>query len=159
MSRDVFAAALSDPRLRSAIVAAVPNSPLQFVLTAKVFWCRRTNSSCWYVLNEMPFKQYVIVGRRLPDEAHPNKAADDALYKMVIYAPDVIKAKSKYYYFLSQLLKTKRSTAEVVSVTEVQERNTTRVKNYTVWLRYQSRTGQVNMLKETRATSVAAAVE
>ncbi|KAK4536713.1 hypothetical protein CDCA_CDCA09G2738 [Cyanidium caldarium] len=107
----------------------------------------------------MPFKQYVIVGRRLPDPKRPHKAADDALYKMIIYAPDPIKAKSKYYYFLSQLLKTKRSTAEVVSVTEVQERNTTRVKNYTVWLRYQSRTGQVNMLKEARATSVAAAVE
>jgi large subunit ribosomal protein L18Ae len=114
----------------------------------------------WALLNwSMPFKQYVVVGRRLPEQQLVKGAVDDTLYKMVIYAPDPVKAKSKYYYFLSQLLKTKRSTAEVVAITEVKERDTTRVKNYTIWLRYRSRTGQVNMLKETRATSVAGAVE
>jgi large subunit ribosomal protein L18Ae len=107
----------------------------------------------------MPFKQYVVVGRRLPEPQASKGTADDTLYKMIIYAPDPVKAKSKYYYFLSQLLKTKRSTAEIVAITEVKERDTTRVKNYTVWLRYRSRTGPVNMLKEARATSVAAAVE
>lgn len=85
-------------------------------------------------------RHYKIIGRRMPSEKEPHPK----LYKMTIFAPDQVVAKSRFWYFVKKLKKIKKSTGEVVEVKEVQEKNPAqRVKNYGIWLRYQSRTGKL----------------
>jgi large subunit ribosomal protein L18Ae len=88
-------------------------------------------------------RHYKIIGRKLPSDKEPHPK----LYKMTIFAPDHVIAKSRFWYFLKKLKKIKKSNGEVVEVKEVQEKNPAkRVKNYGIWLRYQSRTGMFDRL-------------
>lgn len=78
---------------------------------------------------------------------------------MTIFAPDHIVAKSRFWYFLSKLKKIKKANGEIVEIKEIQESNAAdRVKNYGVWLRYNSRTGSHNMYREYRDISTNNAV-
>ncbi|KAJ1829699.1 60S ribosomal protein L20B [Coemansia sp. RSA 2599] len=99
--------------------------------------------------------EYQVIGRRLPSEQEPTPK----LFRMRIFAPNVVVAKSRYWYFLSKLHKAKRASGEIVSVNEIFESKPLTVKNYGIWLRYDSRSGTHNMYKEYRETSRAAAVE
>jgi len=99
-------------------------------------------------------KQYEVIGRKLPSE----KEANPPLYKMRIFAPERIVAKSRFWYFLRQLRKFKKMTGEIVSITEIPEKSPVRVKNFGIWLRYDSRSGTHNMYREYRELSVAGAV-
>ncbi|KAJ2727156.1 60S ribosomal protein L20B [Coemansia sp. Benny D115] len=99
--------------------------------------------------------EYQVIGRRLPSEQEPTPR----LFRMRIFAPNVVVAKSRYWYFLSKLHKAKRASGEIVSVNEIFESKPLTVKNYGIWLRYDSRSGTHNMYKEYRETSRAAAVE
>jgi large subunit ribosomal protein L18Ae len=56
-----------------------------------------------------------VIGRKLPTA----KEATTPLYKMRIFAPDYIVAKSRFWYFLRQLRKFKSSTGEIVNIKEV----------------------------------------
>ncbi|KAH9425053.1 ribosomal protein L18A [Dermatophagoides pteronyssinus] len=95
-------------------------------------------------------RQYRIVGRHLVNDRNPNPP----LYRMTIFAPDAIIAKSRFWYFLARLKKIKKANGEIVEIKEVQESNAAlRVKNYGVWLRYNSRTGSHNMYREYRDIS------
>lgn len=60
-------------------------------------------------------KEYEVIGRKLPTE----KEKTTPLYKMRIFAPDAIVAKSRFWYFLRQLKKFKKSTGEIVSLKQV----------------------------------------
>ena len=60
---------------------------------------------------------------------------------MRIFAPDMIVAKSRFWYFLRQLRKFKKTTGEIVSVEEIKERKPMQIKNFGIWLRYDSRSG------------------
>lgn len=60
-------------------------------------------------------KEYEVIGRRLPGP----KLLNPPLYKMRIFAPDCIVAKSRFWYFLGQLKKVKKTTGEIVSLKEV----------------------------------------
>ncbi|KAA0844938.1 hypothetical protein EYC86_24150, partial [Enterobacter hormaechei] len=44
-------------------------------------------------------KEYEVIGRKLASEAEPKPP----LYKMRIFSPDPIVAKSRFWYFLRQL--------------------------------------------------------
>jgi len=131
-------------------------------------------------------KQYEVIGRKLPSEKEKNPP----LYKMRIFAPERIVAKSRFWYFLRQLRKFKKMTGEIVSVKQVTNRwnkstcqcqkfrswryskiiisfgvvlqipetSPTRVKNFGIWLRYDSRSGTHNMYREYRELSTTAAV-
>lgn len=59
--------------------------------------------------------EFEVIGRKLPTEKEPTTP----LYKMRIFAPDGIVAKSRFWYFLRQLKKFKKSTGEIVSLREV----------------------------------------
>ena len=98
--------------------------------------------------------QYVIIGRARPTEKDPKPA----LLKMTIFAPNVVVGKSRFWYFVSQLRKLKKANGEVVDVQEVFEKNPDSIKNYGVWLRYDSRSGTHNMYREYRELTAAAAV-
>ncbi|KAJ1886881.1 60S ribosomal protein L20B, partial [Kickxella alabastrina] len=55
--------------------------------------------------------EYQVIGRRLPSEQEPTPK----LFRMRIFAPNVVVAKSRYWYFLSKLHKAKRANGEIVS--------------------------------------------
>ncbi|KAK1980805.1 ribosomal L18ae/LX protein domain-containing protein [Colletotrichum cereale] len=99
--------------------------------------------------------EYEVIGRHLPTESNPTPA----LYRMTIFAPNVTVAKSRYWYFLRGLKKVKKATGEIVSVKEIHEKHPLKVKNFGVWLRYDSRSGTHNMYKEYREMSRTDAVE
>jgi len=78
---------------------------------------------------------------------------------MTIYAPDEVVAKSRFWYFTRKLRRVKKANGEIVEVKEVfDKRPSLKVKNYGVWLRYNSRTGSHNMYREYRDLSTSAAV-
>lgn len=122
----------------------------------------------------MQLKEYKVIGRKLPSEKEPNPP----LYRMRIFAPDHIVAKSRFWYFLRQLRKFKKATGEIVSIQQVRlfdkvfavqlahhgflwqvhEKTPLKVKNFGIWLRYDSRSGTHNMYREYRDLTVSAAV-
>ncbi|XP_016164032.1 aspartic proteinase nepenthesin-1 [Arachis ipaensis] len=101
------------------------------------------------------FHQYQVVGRALPTEKdeHPK------IYRMKLWATNEVRAKSKFWYFLRKLKKVKKSNGQVLAINEIFEKNPTKINNYGIWLRYQSRTGYHNMYKEYRDTTLNGAVE
>ncbi|KVH97367.1 Ribosomal protein L18a [Cynara cardunculus var. scolymus] len=108
-------------------------------------------------LLEMSYKfhQFQVVGRALPTETdeHPK------IYRMKLWATNEVRAKSKFWYFLRKLKKVKKSNGQMLAINEIFEKNPTTIKNYGIWLRYQSRTGYHNMYKEYRDTTLNGAVE
>merc|ERR1711913_225604 len=102
----------------------------------------------------MGLKEYSVIGRKLPTEAEPNPQ----LYKMRVFAPDMVCAKSRFWYFVSKLKKMKKTSGEIVSVEEITEKTPLKIKNFGIWLRYDSRSGTHNMYREYRDLTVSAAV-
>jgi len=99
-------------------------------------------------------REFRVIGRKQPTENEP----ETPLYRMRIFAPDAIVAKSRFWYFLRQLRKFKKTTGEIVSVEEVKERKPLQVKNFGIWLRYDSRSGTHNMYREYRDLTVSGAI-
>jgi large subunit ribosomal protein L18Ae len=99
-------------------------------------------------------KEYKIIGRRLPSE----KLKKPPLFQMRIFAPDEVSAKSRFWFFLRRLKKLKKSHGEVVACDVVRDKKPTRIKNFGIWLRYESRSGTHNMYREYRDLTVAGAV-
>jgi len=99
-------------------------------------------------------REYQVIGRPKPTEAnkHPK------VYKMKIFAPSPVHAKSRFWYFLSRSWKSKAAAGEILSVIEVFERRPTTVKNFGLLCRYNSRTGTHNVYKEFRDVSRVGAV-
>ena len=59
--------------------------------------------------------EYQVVGRHLPSEANPTPK----LYRMRIFAPNDVVAKSRFWYFLMKLRKVKKANGEIVSLNVV----------------------------------------
>merc|ERR1712156_1397283 len=90
----------------------------------------------------------------MPTESEPVTP----LYRMRIFATDQIVAKSRFWYFLRQLRKFKKTTGEIVSVEEIREKKPLKIKNFGVCLRYDSRSGTHNMYREYRDLPVSSAI-
>jgi hypothetical protein len=60
-------------------------------------------------------REYQVIGRHLPSEANPAPK----LYRMRIFAPNTVVAKSRFWYFLMKLRKVKKANGEIVSLNEV----------------------------------------
>ncbi|KAI0777254.1 ribosomal L18ae/LX protein domain-containing protein [Trametes elegans] len=103
----------------------------------------------------MPLQEYQVVGRHLPTEAEPTPK----IYRMRIFAPNEVVAKSRFWYFLRQLKKVKKASGEIIGVNVIHEKKPLKVKNFGIWLRYDSRSGTHNMYKEFRELSRADAVK
>jgi len=99
-------------------------------------------------------RQYQVVGRHRATEDHPNPEA----YRMIIFAPNPVIAKSKFWYYLHQFRKMKKTTGEILDCVELTEKNNRIVKNYGIWLRYSSRSGTHNMYREYRDLTLTGAV-
>merc|ERR1712146_680617 len=100
-------------------------------------------------------KTYLVIGRG----ASKSLEDEPKLYKMKLFAPNEVVAKSRYWYFLSQIVKAKKATGEIVSVREVHEKKNNTVKNYGLFLRYDSRSGTHNMYKEFRDVTLNGAID
>ncbi|XP_031566619.1 60S ribosomal protein L18a-like [Actinia tenebrosa] len=99
-------------------------------------------------------REFQVIGRKMPSK----KVTVPPLYKMRIFAPDEVVARSKFWYFISQLKRMKKSQGEIVSCQEIFEKKPLQIKNFGVWLRYDSRSGTHNMYREYRDLTVADAV-
>lgn len=87
------------------------------------------------------------------------EGAEPQVYRMRIFAPNTVVAKSRFWYFLRKLKRVKKANGEIVSVNEIHEADMSTVKNFGVWLRYKSRSDTVNMYKEYRDVTMTGAVE
>lgn len=103
----------------------------------------------------MAINEYQVIGRHLPTEHEPTPK----LYRMRIFAANEVVAKSRFWYFLRKLKKVKKTTGEIVSVNQISEKKPLKIKNFGIWLRYDSRSGTHNMYKEYRELSRTAAVK
>ncbi|XP_055465847.1 60S ribosomal protein L18a-like [Psammomys obesus] len=99
-------------------------------------------------------REYKVVGRCLPTQ----KCHTPPLYRMRIFAPNHVVAKSRFWYLVSQLKKMKKSSGEIVYCGQVFEKSPLRVKNFSNWLRYDSHSGTHNMYQEYRDLTTAGAV-
>ena len=99
-------------------------------------------------------KEFKITGRRIPTE----KDANPPLYRMRIFAPGVVAAKSRFWYYMRKLKKLKKSVGEIVQCSEIYDDSPTTVKNFGVWIRYNSRSGTHNMYREYRDLTICGAV-
>lgn len=98
---------------------------------------------------------YEVVGRRKPTDKDPKPQ----IYRMKIFATNPVTARSKFWYYMSSLKRIKKANGELLSQSEIFEKNPNNVKNFGIWLRYDSRSGSHNMYKEFRSTTVCGAVE
>ncbi|VDO60872.1 unnamed protein product [Haemonchus placei] len=100
-------------------------------------------------------KEYMVVGRKLPTEKEPVTP----IWKMQIFASNHVIAKSRFWYFVSMLRRVKKANGEILSCKQIfPKKQAGSVKNYGVWLKYDSRTGHHNMYREYRDVTVAGAV-
>ncbi|XP_002166736.1 large ribosomal subunit protein eL20 isoform X1 [Hydra vulgaris] len=99
-------------------------------------------------------KEYRIIGRRIPNAKNPQPP----LYRMRIFCSDVVSAKSRYWYFMKKLKKLKKAVGEIVQCSEIFDKSPTTVKNFGIWLRYNSRSGTHNMYREYRDVTTTGAV-
>ena len=81
--------------------------------------------------------------------------------RMRIFAPNDVVAKSRFWYYLRQLKKVKKANGEIVAlnvvctllivlvyrshVAQIHEKKPLKVKNFAIWLRYDSRSGTHNV--------------
>merc|ERR1712048_676763 len=89
-------------------------------------------------------KEYSIIGRKLPSAMEPNPK----LFRQQIFAPDSVAAKSRFWKFLSYYQKINKKVGEIVECSEVHESHPGCVKNYGIWIRYDSRSTSENMYRE-----------
>merc|ERR1712151_549555 len=92
-------------------------------------------------------KEYQIIGRKLPSAMDPNPQ----IYKMQIFAPDTVAAKSRFWYFVSFYKKVNKTAGEIIECNEVFEKHPGSVKNYGVWIRYDSRSTTEQMYRDMAA--------
>nr|ANM86189.1 60S ribosomal protein L18a-2 [Stygiella incarcerata] len=103
---------------------------------------------------ESKLREFIVMGRKKPSETEKNPK----VYKMSIYAPNKSVAKSRFWYFMGNEIKMKRASGEILFVSELYEKKPLKVKNFGIWLRYNSRTGTHNMYKEYRDVTSKGAV-
>merc|ERR1719219_204246 len=77
---------------------------------------------------------------------------------MQIFAPDSVGAKSKFWYFVGFYKKVNKTAGEIVECLEIPERHPGCIKNYGIWIRYDSRSTTENMYREYRDMSLPGAV-
>lgn len=98
---------------------------------------------------------FQVVGRKAPTPSDENPPA----YRMKIFAPNAVVAKSRYWYFMHQTRKMKKTTGEILDVVELVEKNDRYVKNYGIWIKYNSRSGTHNMYREYRDITLNGAID
>merc|ERR1719316_1767845 len=97
---------------------------------------------------------YEIVGRAAPTPKNPVPK----IYKLKLFAKNPVIARSKFWYFMKKINKAKKSGGEILRQTELFDKSPSKVSNYGIWLRYESRTDTHNMYKECRDVTINGAI-
>ena len=126
-----------------AVDGIPPRAALKFAHIAEMVW----------------LKQYHVVGRMVPGKGGSAEDEETSIYRMRIFAPNEVMAKSRFWYFLKKLKRVKKANGEILAVNVINEKDCTVVKNYGIWLRYRSRSNFANMYKEYRDVTTTGAVE
>eukprot|EP00802_Teleaulax_amphioxeia_P027811 Tamp_29273.p2 GENE.Tamp_29273~~Tamp_29273.p2 ORF type:complete len:204 (+),score=55.06 Tamp_29273:27-614(+) len=105
---------------------------------------------------EARYHQYQVVGRLKPSAQKGTRKS--TIYKMNVFAPNSVIAKSRFWYYMSMLNRVKKANGEILQINEVCEKKPSSVQTYGIWMRYDSRTGHHNMYREYRDVSVNGAV-
>merc|ERR1712216_187427 len=105
---------------------------------------------------EARYHQYQVVGRLKPSAEKGTRKA--TIYKMNVFAPNTVVAKSRFWYYMSMLNRVKKANGEILQINEVCEKKPQTVSTYGIWMRYDSRTGHHNMYREYRDVTVNGAV-
>lgn len=77
---------------------------------------------------------------------------------MRVFARDQVLARSKFWYHMKRQHKVRKIQGEIVSTSEIFEKNSNNIKNYGIYFRYLTRTDTVNMYKEYRSNTLCGAV-
>merc|ERR1712018_36920 len=99
-------------------------------------------------------REFLVTGRKLPSAGQTSPP----VYRVRLFAPDTIAAKSRFWYFVSYYKKVNKTAGEIISVKKVSEKSPTVVKNFGIWVRYDSRSGTQHVYREYRDTQTAGAV-
>ncbi len=91
------------------------------------------------------------MGRRVPTE----KQKSPPFYRMSIFATHPVSARSQCWYFLKKL---KKTGGEICFCGLVNAKSPTKIKNVSIWLRCDSRSGTNNLYQEYRDLTLAGAV-
>jgi len=147
---------LNRPRRLSRAIGLMSLRDLHLLLRHRRC-CRQTESGLQATTptQAMTLHHYVVVGRKKPTKTDPNPK----VYRLRIFTSNPVVARSRFWYFLSQLKRVKKVNGQILAVHEVFERRTMQVKNYGFWLRYDSRSGTHNMYKEFRDITLTAACQ
>mmetsp|Transcript_23393 Transcript_23393/g.46519 ORF Transcript_23393/g.46519 Transcript_23393/m.46519 type:complete len:247 (+) Transcript_23393:105-845(+) len=132
-------------RISPVILQTIYNPPFHYFMTAGLNMPHMTRGGC---------KLYQVVGRKAPTEDVPEPPA----FRMKLFAPNEVIAKSRFWYFLHQYRNMKKTHGEILDINEIRETDPLTVKNYGIWLRYDSRTGTHNMYREYRSLTLNDAV-
>eukprot|EP00178_Gracilaria_changii_P009074 TRINITY_DN26889_c0_g1_i1.p1 TRINITY_DN26889_c0_g1~~TRINITY_DN26889_c0_g1_i1.p1 ORF type:complete len:183 (-),score=21.19 TRINITY_DN26889_c0_g1_i1:34-582(-) len=100
------------------------------------------------------YHEYLVVGREQPSEKNPNPK----IYRMKLFCKNDVAAKSKFWFFVSFQKGVKRRNGEILRCSEIFDRTPTKVKNFGIFLRYDSRLLTHNLYMEYRDTTRAGAV-
>jgi len=95
---------------------------------------------------QMRVNEYNVVGRATPTEKTP----EQKIYRMRIFARNEVLAKSRFWFFMKRINKAKKSAGEILACDKIAQGAGRSVKNYAIWLRYDSRTATHNVYKEYR---------
>jgi hypothetical protein len=68
-----------------------------------------------FQLPSLQMKLYQVVGRKAPTKTDENPPA----YRMKLFARNEVMAKSRFWYFMHQMRKMKKTTGEILDVNEV----------------------------------------
>merc|ERR1711964_378824 len=98
---------------------------------------------------------YQVIGRKIPN----NSDLLPPIYRLKIWATDPIRARSKFWYFMRKLCRLKKTKGHIISCNQIFERNPTIVKNFGLWIRFESRGGNHNAFKEYRDLTLGGAVK
>jgi large subunit ribosomal protein L18Ae len=99
-------------------------------------------------------RQYWVVGRQTPSAEN----ADPTCFRIRVFAKNAVIARSHFWYEMKRQNKVRKCQGEIVSVSEIFEKNSNSVKNYGIVLKYLTRKDYVNMYKEYRDTTLNGAV-
>merc|ERR1719240_1510151 len=100
-------------------------------------------------------RQFWVVGRKLPST---DGTDEPTCYRIRVFAKNAVLARSQFWYEMKRQNKVRKCQGEIVSVSEIFEKNTNSVKNYGIVFKYLTRKDYVNMYKEYRDVSLCGAV-
>ena len=66
---------------------------------------------------EARYHQYQVVGRLKPSAEKGTRKA--IIYKMNVFAPNTVVAKSRFWYYMSMLNRVKKANGEILQINEV----------------------------------------